>query len=230
MLGGVIQGGSPDLTVTRPDGVESVGSTQDASFIYPASTLLPGGGNATFAYVAEEPGWYSVSTAAGAGAYDILLEAYRPGSVSAKKQTRCRRVFLDFDGERVNTDVWGGPGGPDPVAVLVVRREVGSDQRRPQRADHPDQRRRCGRTSAPTSSEQGLNDKVDVKVLNSRDNADPFGKPNVSRVIVGGTIEQSGISTRSASPPRSTPATSRARTRRWCCSTCSAARTTTTRR
>ena len=109
VLGGVIQGGSPDLTVTRPDGVQAVGSTQDASFIYPASTLLPGGGNATFAYVAEEPGWYSVSTSAGAGAYDILLEAYRPGSVSAKKQT-VQTVFLDFDGERVNTDVWGGPG------------------------------------------------------------------------------------------------------------------------
>ena len=43
--------------------------------------------------------------------------------------------------------------------------------------------------------QQGLNDKVDVKILNSRDNPDQFGKPNVSRVIVGGTIEQSGIST-----------------------------------
>ena len=43
--------------------------------------------------------------------------------------------------------------------------------------------------------QQGLNDKIDVKVLNSRDHPDPFGKPNVSRVIVGGTIEQSGIPT-----------------------------------
>jgi len=34
-----------------------------------------------------------------------------------------------------------------------------------------------------------------VRVLNSRDDADPFGQPNVSRVIVGGTIAQSGIPT-----------------------------------
>ena len=124
-IGGVIEGGAPDLTVTRPDGVQAVGSTQDASSIYPASSLLPGGGNATFGYVAEEPGWYAVSTAAGEGAYDILLEAHRPGSVSAKKNT-VQKVFLDFDGERVNTNVWGGPGVADPLAVLVVRRRSGA--------------------------------------------------------------------------------------------------------
>ena len=32
-------------------------------------------------------------------------------------------------------------------------------------------------------------------MINSKDNADQFGKENVSRVIVGGTIAQSGIST-----------------------------------
>ena len=32
-------------------------------------------------------------------------------------------------------------------------------------------------------------------MLNSRDDADPFGQPNVSRLIVGGTISQSGIPT-----------------------------------
>ena len=42
---------------------------------------------------------------------------------------------------------------------------------------------------------RGLNDDVAVKVLNSRDNKDPFGKQNVSRVIVGGTIAQSGVDT-----------------------------------
>jgi hypothetical protein len=34
-----------------------------------------------------------------------------------------------------------------------------------------------------------------VVVLNSRDNADPFGQPNVSRLIVGGTIDQAGVDT-----------------------------------
>ena len=33
------------------------------------------------------------------------------------------------------------------------------------------------------------------RVLNSRDDADPFGQPNVSRLIVGGTVDESGIDT-----------------------------------
>ena len=193
VLGGVIQGGSPDITVTRPDGVQAVGSTQDASFIYPAASLLPGGGNATFAYVAEEPGWYAVSTAAGEGAYDILLEAHRPGSVSAKKNT-VQKVFLDFDGERVNTGVWGGPGVGtlSPFSSFVAKWGL----------TNADRNALIDRIVATVKEnirtdlkQQGLNDKIDVKVLNSRDNPDQFGKPNVSRVIVGGTIEQSGIST-----------------------------------
>ncbi len=193
VIGGVIKGGAPDLTVTRPDGVQAVGSTQDASSIYPASSLLPGGGNATFGYVAEEPGWYAVSTAAGEGAYDILLEAHRPGSVSAKKDT-VQKVFLDFDGERVNTNVWGGPGVAtlSPFSSFVGKWGLTNADRNAL----IDQIVATVKENIRTDlKQQGLNDKVDVKVLNSRDNPDKFGKPNVSRVIVGGTIEQSGIST-----------------------------------
>ena len=43
--------------------------------------------------------------------------------------------------------------------------------------------------------DSGLNANFRVRILNSRDHADPFGKPNVSRVIVGGTIAESGIPT-----------------------------------
>jgi hypothetical protein len=41
----------------------------------------------------------------------------------------------------------------------------------------------------------GQNPNVALQILNSRDNADVFGQPNVHRVIVGGTIAESGIST-----------------------------------
>ncbi|MGW3608149.1 hypothetical protein [Micromonospora sp. NPDC005161] len=67
--------------------------------------------------------------------------------------------------------------------------------------------------------ESGLNERFDLRIRNSRDHADPFGEPNVSRVIVGGTIAESGTP-RSASPNTSTPATSAPRTAPWCCSTC----------
>jgi hypothetical protein len=42
---------------------------------------------------------------------------------------------------------------------------------------------------------KGLNPNLAVQVINSKDNRDIFGQTNVSRVIVGGTIEQSGIPT-----------------------------------
>jgi hypothetical protein len=42
---------------------------------------------------------------------------------------------------------------------------------------------------------RGLNDDLEVRVINSKDNRDIFGRTNVSRVIVGGTIAQSGIPT-----------------------------------
>ena len=41
----------------------------------------------------------------------------------------------------------------------------------------------------------GLNPDFRVRILNSRDNRDVFGQDNVSRVIVGGTINESGIPT-----------------------------------
>ena len=54
------------------------GSDQDASFIYPMDSPLPGGGNAVTDYVATKAGWHYVGVADGAGAYDITVEAYRP--------------------------------------------------------------------------------------------------------------------------------------------------------
>ncbi|WP_329352189.1 hypothetical protein OG226_43580 [Streptomyces sp. NBC_01261] len=42
---------------------------------------------------------------------------------------------------------------------------------------------------------KGTDPHLAVRVLNSRDDPDPFDQPNVSRVVVGGTIAESGIPT-----------------------------------
>ncbi|WP_405837125.1 hypothetical protein [Streptomyces sp. NBC_01518] len=44
-------------------------------------------------------------------------------------------------------------------------------------------------------AKKGTDPHFAVRVLNSRDNPDPFGQPDVSRVVVGGTIAESGIPT-----------------------------------
>ncbi|MEJ7707153.1 MAG: hypothetical protein WKF82_07640 [Nocardioidaceae bacterium] len=73
--------------------------------------------------MAEEPGWYTVSTAQGQGSYDALLELYRPGSETAPDRA-VQRIFLDFDGERVNTGIRGG-GGVSDLSPLSASSDVG---------------------------------------------------------------------------------------------------------
>ena len=117
------------------------------------------------------------------GNYDVTLEVYRPGPQAAGAT---QTVFLDFDGARVNTGIFGGPGVRQlsPLSAFL------------------------GRWGIPASRQNALINRIvatvkenlrlagaQVTVLNSRDHADPFGQPNVSRLIVGGTIAESGIDT-----------------------------------
>jgi hypothetical protein len=168
-----------------------MGSGQDASSIYPIQSPLPGGGNAVADHVVDENGWYYIGVSGGDGDYDVTVEAYRPRLDTDRP---VQTLFIDFDGARVNTGIWGGPGvrtlSPlraflgrwglrnrdlDPLIdriVATVRENVAQDM-----------------------IASGLNPDFHLRVLNSRDNADPFGRPNVSRVVVGGTIAESGIPT-----------------------------------
>ena len=92
-----------------PLGAKRVGSRLDLTGIYPGSTPLPGGGNAVLAHVAAASGRHYVAVTGGIGNYDITLEVYRPGPESIGQQA-VQTVFLDFDGARVNTGIFGGPG------------------------------------------------------------------------------------------------------------------------
>lgn len=192
VLGGTISGNAADIVVHKFDGSDRVGSTQDASFIYPIQSPLPGG-NPGAAYVAEEAGLYAVSTGEGDGAYQMHLEVYRPGSEYANKGA-VQTIFLDFDGARVNTAVFGGPGQStlSPLASFLARWGLPAS----------DENKLINRVVATVKENirqdliaNGLNGKLKVNVKNSRDHKDPFGKPNVSRVIIGGTIAQSGVDT-----------------------------------
>lgn len=193
VVGGNIEGSSADVVVTKFDGDPRIGSRQDASFIYPTESPLPGGGNASFGYVAEEAGWYGFSTSDGSGDYRMLLEFYHPGSQTAGADVT-QTIFLDFDGERVNTGIFGGAGvrNLSPLSTFLAAWGL----------PRSDLNKVINRTVKTVKENveadliaQGLNDNVSVNVLNSRDDEDPWGEDNVSRVIVGGTIAQSGVDT-----------------------------------
>ena len=130
VVGGVANGSADGLSITKPDGTRMVGAVGlDASFLYPPTSPLPGGGNTTFAYVAEEPGWYAIQATAATGRYDLTIEGYRPGTESdgGRRQT----VLLDFDPGRVNTGTWGGPGVREvsPFSAFVPRWGINRDAR-----------------------------------------------------------------------------------------------------
>jgi hypothetical protein len=161
----------------------------------PASSPLPIGGNAGAAYVAPESASYAVFVGFGEGAYDLEVRAFRPPQEATGTT---QRLFIDFDGASVDTSKFGAdPGHPQPSSLsslasflpawgltpgdenavidailAVVQQNLSSDIRL-----------------------TGNNPAFDIEILNSRDHADPFGEPDVSRVIVGGTINESDIAT-----------------------------------
>lgn len=193
VIGSVGKGVASGLTVRTPAGEERVGGVQtDASSYYPPTSPLPGGGNTTVAYVAEEPGWYSIEVSGASGAYDVLVEGYRPGTQddTGRRQT----VLLDFEPGRVNAGTWGGPGVRDvsPFASFVPRWGVGrAESRRMERLV-------LQKVRANLASEveaEGLNPDVNVRVLNARTNQDLIGKENVSRIYVAGSIAETGLNT-----------------------------------
>ncbi|WP_127505857.1 PPC domain-containing protein [Actinoplanes solisilvae] len=191
IIGGSVTGSATYLTVYDTAPREVHGSFQDASFIYPLDSPLPGGGNAVTDYVATKAGWHYIGVASGSGAYQITVEAYRPVLQGAKPQ---QTLYLDFDGARVNTGVFGGTGNVNLTPFAAFLTSWGLT-----RADEDaviDAVVAGVNESLKHDLEaSGLNPKFKIKIANSKDNADPWGKANVSRVVVGGTIAESGVDT-----------------------------------
>jgi hypothetical protein len=187
VLSGSVTGAGTRLQVFDPASREVFGSTQDATFIYPAASPLTGGGNAVVDHVAGSTGRHYLAVSGGIGNYDVTLEVYRSGT-QTKRVTQT--IFLDFDGARVNTAIFGGPGirTLSPFSAFLGRWGIPASQ-----TNAVINRVVATVTENLRSDFAGQN--TQVRILNSRDHADPFGQPNVSRLIVGGTIAESGIET-----------------------------------
>jgi hypothetical protein len=191
VLGASVTGSPAYLTVYDTVPREVHGSEQDASVIYPMANPLPAGGNAVTDYVATKAGWHYVGVARGSGAYDITIEAYRP---PLEGSTPTQTLYLDFDGARVNTAVFGGPGNRDLSPFAAFLADWGLTR--------ADEDALVDAVVAGVTENikkdmvaSGLNNRFKLKILNSKDNPDPWGKPNVSRIVVGGTVAESGVDT-----------------------------------
>jgi hypothetical protein len=192
VLGASVSGGATLLAVYDTVPREVQGSTQDASFIFPANTPLPGGGNAVVDYVADKTGLHYVAVTSGSGGYDVTVEAYRPALESTAPPVQT--LFLDFDGARLNTAIFGGPGVRtlSPFNAFLGRWGL----------TRADEDAVIDAVIASVTENiksdlvaSGLNGRYRIQIKNSRDHKDTFGQPNVSRIVVGGTIDESGVPT-----------------------------------
>ncbi len=185
--------GGSTLELRGPDGELLIGSSQDFTFIHPEASPLPGGGNAALSYVIEEAGKYTLSVRS-TGDYLAELRAFRPTGDVPGRGTQV--IFLDFDGGLVDVSAFGAPPDFPPVDLSPLSAFLpnwGLD------ASDEDAVIDAIIASVEESlqadiEERSGNAKFDIEILNSRDHGDVSG-PLVSRIVVGGTIEESGIPT-----------------------------------
>ncbi|TWP50640.1 hypothetical protein FKR81_18665 [Lentzea tibetensis] len=194
MLGGSLSGSGSRLAVYDPAGREVMGSSQDITAIYAIDSPLPGGGNAVVDFVAPKAGRYVVGVEAGEGAYEARIEAFRPGTETTPRGT-VQTIFLDFDGARVNTRIYDPSGGLRDLSPLSRFLANWGLTARDENAVIDAVVATVRENIEKDMAAKGTNPRFAVRVLNSRDHSDPWGQPNVSRVVVGGTTLESGIQT-----------------------------------
>lgn len=190
VIGASVTGAAGQLELLDQSGTLLGRSAQDVSAIYPAASPLPGGGNAVLAQVADRRGWFYVRVLGGQGDYRLTLEIYRAGGQTTQ---RTQTFFLDFNGECVDSGLFGGLGGERSLSPLRTFL--------PKWGLHASDERALISSIITAFAEnvksdpRNANPLLQVRVLNSRDNKDPIGQPGVSRVVIGGTAPELGVMT-----------------------------------
>lgn len=189
------------ITLLDPGGGVRIASTQDATVIQPGP--FPGGGAAALSYVVETTGTHALRVEGPSGPYTLEARAFRPpleGQLGGAVQT----LFVDFDGASIDPGIFGGTPGSTSLSPLSSFL-AGWGLTPADESDLIDGILAVIEESLSTDLRVlGLNGNFDVSgipgdfdvvLLNSRDHADPFGSPNVSRLIIGGTIPELGLAT-----------------------------------
>lgn len=211
ILGTNVYGAGQTLALYSPTGQLMFESSRFLSDLYPEDSPLPGDGNASASIVAPVDGTYFVSVIGNRGLYDLQLRAFRPElETQMVGSDAIQTLFIDFDGATVDPTTfddtlrsstatlsplsaflsnWGLTAADEDAVIDAILETIDENFLN---ADLNDIGRDGNNGDFETTTNPG---DYGIRILNSRDHADPFGQENVSRVIVGGTIAELGIQT-----------------------------------
>jgi len=187
-------GAISQVSLFDPAGVERITSSFDLTPFLAEGAPFSAGDNPSLVYVIDQPGTYSVRvTGSRGGVYLTELRTARPPLESAEPGTK-QILFIDFDGEVIDTAIFGGFGRR---LLSPLRAFLGNWELQPSDEDAViDAMLQVVEENLQTDIlANGNNPQFAIEIRNSRDHDDPFGEPNVSRIIVGGTIAESEIPT-----------------------------------
>ena len=191
---------SAELALIDHTGTLRQGSQRPSNSIFGTGTPLPAG-LAEVGHVVDTPGLFTLRVRGTAsGPYTLDLASFVPELRTADRGEK-QIVFLDFDGETVDLAESLAQGFPPGILLTTLSPLVDFLPSWGLTADDEDAviDAIVARVTESLDTDLdwlGPNPKFEIEVLNSRDHDDPWGEPNVSRVIVGGTIpELFGINT-----------------------------------
>jgi len=194
VVGAAVSGSAGRLSVFDPAGHEAIGSPGNLSILLPAASPLPRGvpGSPVLQYVAAKAGRYTLAVQSGNGPYEVTLAIFRPGPEQDPRGS-VQTLFLDFDGAVVDTtkfQLFGATPGVrtlSPLSAFLPQWGLTA-------ADLPALERVITATVVDALIHDvvahGPNPHAALRVVTSGHAADPYGQPNVTRVVIGGTIAE----------------------------------------
>ena len=204
LFGADITGRSaPFLSVKRPAQDEAVGTNLPSNIFYPIENPLPKMGQTSVGYIAEEDGKYAIEVSQNAGPYEMELFATRSNFEVNPRMTQV--LFIDYDGSDFDAGEFFG-GEPTGTVQLSPFRDF-LENWGIENTDENVKRitKRITKVVEENIQEDlehlGINENFRVKIVandgTEADDFEPKSSPGfpVSKVIVGGTIEESGIGT-----------------------------------
>ena len=179
-----VEGQARMVTLLGPSAATLMGAEVDWSLLYPSASPLVRGGNANVARAVEAAGRYAIAVESGQGDYALQFRLFAAGLPARQV------LFLDFDGETIDTRILGGlrTVALSPLKDFLAPLGLENDARALMDAV-------VGVVKENLQSDFAGAPGVELDIIASHRQADPWGAPNVSRVIVGGRASELGINT-----------------------------------